>query len=685
MKMIELFTLAPPARKLVSYLLITFLCIVVWPTDAQDKDEGLWEMDLEELMNMNVVSASRKAEKLQDAPGIVQVITKEEIAAYGYTQLYDVLNRATSTFIFNTYFQHKTALSMRGNRPTSHYNNHVLIMVNGRPFRETGYTGVDTPIFTGFPVSSIERIEIVRGAGSVLYGSNAFDGSINIITTKEAEEIMVKLGIGNQSNVYFEGSASGEIKGTQISASIYGNKRKGEVFHGTDEIGTDFSFENNDNSVGGGLSIKNGGFTSTAFVAHTNHGHIGVLPFVNFPTNPTLVDDLNTPGGFVFDSRKLMATKGGFDVGYSLSFSDKLTGQLNTSINTMDMQFSYLFGGLTVLKSVDYLTEAIFFFTPSQNINIVAGTSVNVLTGENISVGLDYNEAWYAAYVQGDYRPVKSLKLIGGIQLNSPNSNIITVVPRFGAIYNLSESMAVKALYGKAFRSPMPFEQSLNAPQVLIGNPDLKPEFNENIDLQLSYQGHAVRFSATGFAYKSTELISRTLAEENVTPSYTNRGEATGYGLELEGTVKTGGFGFNGALTLQHNELTDQFGIGEADTTISNYTLMPNVMPKIGFYYANHGAYGAGLFYNGMMQMHEWGGAATTNPFSSKLNIVSLNMYVDILKVIMPSSEQSLMIEFYGDNLLDEKSWYPEFVRRNVNSVPGYQRRFFRIGLIYKI
>jgi outer membrane cobalamin receptor len=70
-------------------------------------------------------------------------------------------------------------------------DNHVLVLINGRPFRDTTFGGINFSICTAFPIQTIERVEVIRGPGSVLYGTNALSGVINIVTKNPDQSTMV--------------------------------------------------------------------------------------------------------------------------------------------------------------------------------------------------------------------------------------------------------------------------------------------------------------------------------------------------------------------------------------------------------------------------------------------------------------------------------------------------------------
>jgi outer membrane receptor for ferrienterochelin and colicin len=149
--------------------------------------EELVNLSLEELLQVKIITASRSEETLSTAPGVMSVITAKEIEQFGSNSLFEVLERVTSTYMNGYHLFPQNNPSLRGDL-ASNVDNHVLILVNGRPFRESFGGGYAFSIYLAFPVSMIEKIEIIRGPGSVLYGSNAFVGVINLITKTQASQ-----------------------------------------------------------------------------------------------------------------------------------------------------------------------------------------------------------------------------------------------------------------------------------------------------------------------------------------------------------------------------------------------------------------------------------------------------------------------------------------------------------------
>jgi outer membrane cobalamin receptor len=131
---------------------------------------------LQQMLNENVAASSRKALSSRETPGIVTVITQEEIRYSGARDLADLL-RFVPGVDFATDLGFITGIGMRGNWASE---GKVLLLVDGQEYNEILYQSV--PYGNKFPLEQIARIEIIRGPGSAVYGGTAEYGVINIIT-----------------------------------------------------------------------------------------------------------------------------------------------------------------------------------------------------------------------------------------------------------------------------------------------------------------------------------------------------------------------------------------------------------------------------------------------------------------------------------------------------------------------
>ncbi|MBK8946116.1 MAG: TonB-dependent receptor plug domain-containing protein [Ignavibacteriae bacterium] len=142
-------------------LIFVFLLIVFNSNNILAQEEqNLTEMSLEDLLNMEVTTASKKAEKTTDAPGIISTITSEEIKYFGANNLFEILEKSTSIQSIGSHLFPYNVSAMRGDLRT-HYDNHMLILINGRPVRDGVMGGLNSSVYAGYPIDMIEKIEIV--------------------------------------------------------------------------------------------------------------------------------------------------------------------------------------------------------------------------------------------------------------------------------------------------------------------------------------------------------------------------------------------------------------------------------------------------------------------------------------------------------------------------------------------
>jgi len=199
-------------------LRITALTALIWSialgsggaqedASAPDKDRPARVFTMEEV----VVTASRTPEEIRETPRNVTVVTAEDIARATSNYVPDLLARETGVVLKSFYGTDKNAgVDIRGMGETSVSN--VLVLVDGFKLNPPDLAGPD---FSTIPVDEIERIEIVRGANSVLYGSGAVGGVVNIITKRGAAK--------PSGNVYGSYGSYGTVDGRASAGGTFGN------------------------------------------------------------------------------------------------------------------------------------------------------------------------------------------------------------------------------------------------------------------------------------------------------------------------------------------------------------------------------------------------------------------------------------------------------------------------------
>ena len=621
------------------------------PVAAQQPDD-LSRMGMEDLLRVNVVTASKVEERVKDAPGVVAVVTREEIDSFGANNLVDVLNRVTSFHLMSSHLWVQAKSVVRGNLIT-HADHHILVLVNGRPFRDARESNSQFALYTALPLALVDRIEVIRGPGSVLYGSNAVSGVINIITRKPTEN-RARVGVGGGSFGTGAAVVDADLKGSNWSILAAGS-----YYH---EEGWPFAAATNFPVPALGIWRSEADYgehnaSASAFIEYKRFSaqlmHLNVT-YVTMGAQPHWSFQGNLWAGRTFgDFSYVQPLPASWDLKLSLTLNDLrqrirdetppvVSGVQENSLATVleaaargkiGEKMKVVVGGLTE-------TRANYDLAP---------------TGPNgaPSIPVDYSERHFGAYLQADYQVVDRLKVIGGVQYNHTDSGHSALVPRLGAVVPLGSSFSLKANYGQAFRTATPLEEYIFVPATLIGKADLEPERVSTVDVQLYLDRPRSQTTLTYFHAKYEDIVER-IPAPGAAPAFTfrNAGVNTIQGLELEHKGRLGkGFFATGSFTLQD----------EAE----NKLFVPDYMVKGGVSYSA-GPAGAAFFLTHFGKPRENSplGGLQLNPSAHAINLLSLNLRYRF-KAGVP-----MTAIVYASNLLDDDMFYTEFARGWTNTLP---------------
>jgi len=605
-------------------------------------DDDLMDMSLNELLDMEieVEVASKSAEKIWDAPGIVTVMSAVEIDQMGAVNLVDLLNRVTSVYMLNTYFSPNNFTSFRGDS-SSNYDNHVLILLNGRPMRESQNGSFNAAIYQAFPIEAIDRIEVIRGPGSVLYGANAFSGVINLVTGGDA---------GTRVDVHagsFDGAGGhidslGGWRGLEYHISAGTFTESGWDFEAVDEAGVAQNLEMGEENYSFFINLAYGDWHLEALGVRSTYDYWGGSP---------------SGGGSERDLGRYFG-----NLGWHRE-SGRWNTEVNLTYNVMDIND----GGVN--ETEDLLFEVTTFYQWGEKTTLTLGGLVDNNTGEFGAIVLPYDRTNSSAYMQVEYRHSDALKLIAGGQYNKPDRGSSDFVPRLGFIYDFTPKTGVKVLYGEAFRSPAAVETDFNIPPFLSGNPDLNPEKVATTEIQVFHDGANYQVAGTFFNTEQKDLIGRLFVTEP-TPGFTYRNLGTGtfQGLEFEGKYAPSEHLYTTfSTTWQQNENQDG---------IDGFTTMPDFMAKIGLVRRFGSRTTLGVFnsYFGDAEGNQTTNPEVTlaNPAADAFHLVSANLEFSLKQ---GEGGKGMKLSLFSQNLLDEETHVPEIVRRNINTMPAYAGR----------
>ena len=212
---------------------ILFALLFFLPAEAaaQAADPPSAGSSLDDLLEVKISGAAKYEQTARQAPASVTIITSEDIERYGYRTLADAL--ATVRGFFVSYDRNYTYAGVRGfSRPTD-YNNRILLLLDGHTVNENVYGGA--PLGSEFPIELdvVDRLEIVRGPGSALYGTGAMLAVVNVVLKKGSALDGRRLAVAGGSYRSLHGalSAGKELeRGLDLLVSAFGTEVDGQDF-----------------------------------------------------------------------------------------------------------------------------------------------------------------------------------------------------------------------------------------------------------------------------------------------------------------------------------------------------------------------------------------------------------------------------------------------------------------------
>lgn len=609
--------------------------------------DDLFDMDLEEL---TVSVASKRDEKISDAPSVISVVTQDEMYRYGARNLLDVLNRVPSLQYINALFFRNNVVSVRG-QSAQHLSNRILYLINGRPFRDSLTGGLNMPLLMGIPLENISRLEVIRGPGSVLYGSNAFSSVINIVT-KEGSKKGHAYGNATYGSYAYRNVEAGVSKKSDdwnIMLSAKGFDQKGWRNSLTNERNISGSYRQDDTGYGvmGIASYK--GFKINSFLSKIDQKGLSIV----FPVNENSVERIFIDGGYVHN------IFGDWEAALNITFN---------RTNFVEDRFSS-----------DVITELTLSGEVLEGLNFLFGGSYEDQKGRASGAGTEYKRQVYSAYFQMDYKATDWLKLVAGGQYNAPGDTMDDFSPRFAAVANFDQDWGLKVMYGEAFRAAYAVESFIIIPGVLLGNPSLTPEKIATTEIQLSYNTPKLEGTLTAYHSKVSDIIARIPTGLGNSSTYENQGDMSFRGIELEGKATLGGgWAVQGSATLQTQ--SDDHDEGHEDEhDVGTHTFSPNFIMKVGISYVSQRGYSFGIFegfYGNPTPVRDINpDVLVVNPAVTNYHLLTANIILDLTRLLDLNTRIPLSLTIYGDNLFNEAIYYPEYNRTHINSFPSYAGR----------
>jgi outer membrane receptor for ferrienterochelin and colicins len=518
-----------------SFLLL--LSLIATSVSGQIDTSGvkkLFEMDLSDLMNQKVVTASKYEQNSSEAASSIGVITSEEIKQYVYRTLGEALNSQRGMFASND--KNYTYVGSRGfGRPTD-YNNRIVIMVDGHIMNEVVYGSGFMGNELGINLDNIEKIEIIRGPGGSVYGSGAMLNTVNLILKKGAETdgVTVSAGTGSYGKNDLSAIYGKKIKSTDISVSGIGGLYNGEnyYFSELDAPATNYGQSVNrdwEKYIGLQTNLSNNNFKLSASYNYRAKG----IPTGAFNTD--LNGDVeSTDERFFIESSYRKDIRKNSSLLFRLYFDGyKYAGSYpEDGIDSFDKTDGRWWG-----SELQYYLEA-----GKRNI-ITAGIEYKYVARAdyrqwNNDTTFYYNNFPYSSfsvYTQDQIKLANNLNLTIGLRFDQYSKFGHSASPRVALVYKYSKSSSLKLLYGEAFRIPNFYESFYESVNSQKSNPDIRSERIRTAEFDWL---HEITGSVFGnfsvYRFLINNLIDQIIDENDGLIVYRNIGKATGTGAEYE-------------------------------------------------------------------------------------------------------------------------------------------------------
>lgn len=615
---------------------------------SADDFEGLFSLSLQELINLEVTTVSKRKESISEAPGVISVITAEDIKNYGATSLKDVLLRLPNFFIFDSSTFKASGAMLRAGA-TQHLNNHVLYLINGSPLRESQNGGLHTDINLLFPIDIIERIEVIRGPGSVLYGSNAYSGTVNLITKDSQEDFSGKISSQNGTNSFGAHSVSisssyNEYINLQITANTL--KNSGDSYSAFDE----------DGNTGSQTTAQDG----DSFFINLNIHDFSLT---------SLHNDIRTPaasGKFLWTNEADFLIKRQFyDLGYKTQLTQNWLLSANIISNEKERNVIGPGTGSSLYESNGRVYTLEISGELTDEIKIISGVVQDIVKGDLNLLGGPYETQRQALYGQLDYQSNENLKITTGFQVNKAEDHDPDLSPRLAMVYKYADNWTLKAMHAKAFRSPYGSELFFDS-VFLLGDTQLKPETIQTNEVQAIYADDKIALNLTAYHSIAKDLIEREFV--NGANVFTNDSGKVYYkGIEAEWNWQLiPSLRFQGNASYQQNE---------DENNTQDIMVAANEMVKFGLVYKANarmlvGAWNSYIGSANKLEDIPDSSTIIVNPEARSVNLLSINISSDLGYLFNSDKLKDFNVSIYANNILDSDVWYPELGRKIVNTYP---------------
>jgi len=423
------------------------------------------QLSLDSVLNQPIQSAAKYTQTMTEAAAAVTIVTADDIRRYGYRTLEDVLRRVPD--FYTSYDRNYLYLGVRGfSRPTD-YNDRVLLLVNGHTTNDGVFGGAGLGTETVLDPDVIERVEVVQGPGSALYGTGAMFGSINVVTKDGAalDGVHVAAGGGSLGTVQGAAAAGGMI-GRDLNVGVSG---EWTYTAGADQYNPEYDSAASNFGVAHHLDWDRYG-TATATVSWRGFT-ASAMAATRTKAIPTGAFDM----AFDDSRAKTLDETRFLDLGYAAALSPAVELRVRGFAQGYYYEGWYPYATtLTQDETADERlgSEAELRWDTGPRNRLLAGlewqrhtrASYHHWSADTTYLDCDVPFDVAAAHLQDELQVTRDLSVVVGARYEAYASLRPELSPRGALVYHPWPGSTLKLLYGEAFRAPSVYERYYSDP-----------------------------------------------------------------------------------------------------------------------------------------------------------------------------------------------------------------------------
>lgn len=628
-------------------------------------------------MNINVYTASQEVEKAAKSASVTSVITAKQLKQWGVLDLYEALSFLPGIVKNETYMGY-SVLTFRGVTPGL-FNNKALFMINGHPVYENLFGSSHLEYI---PVDMVERIEVVRNPASVLYGTQASSGVVNVITRQNSDnQLAVRAGSNNH------GMASVSYFDDKLSMGASLQRDDGYPFTGTnDEFGNPVDFDYQDDYQNIFVDMHQEDWRINGAYYKQDSARYGFNPWV-------WLNGINETESYYLDLNK------NFDMG---------TGELNIWLRLDNMDKNYHAGQFPFpadCSSYNNIPTLLCNNTNQSNLSDTTTDLFNTIKRQTLEVQFKERVSDQLSYIAGgsienaettpltfiyladgsinpnagfpDSHVSKTAALYGQLKY-SINENLDTIfglraeknddagysgaVPRIGVTYQIQPDIYLKALYSEAYRTPVFIEKYAYTPNFLFGDINLEREKIQTLELGVDAtinNTNTLQIALYQLHLKNEITRRPSIASPPASEYYNAEGRIM-HGVEFDWKSIVSDkleLILNSAYMTGEDETQKEL----QPTTVSDAPFIANTTLNLVITYKIN---------------NNWSSSLSNQYVGSKEYVLSNNTEgeidaYNISNLVIQFKKNQHAVDFKLRNIFDEEYIYPEPVRRNITGIPG--------------